>query len=220
MTYNEARDILDSKHGNKDSKRLANNTYLIRKDGYFAIRLHETDIIELYPDYFVLNNGDWFTMTTKERINRFSNVYVSQSNSIWFIGQYLYQNGTKVKYNGVIVNPIKTDKTIKAVNKMKKRINKYADGFVKSDYKNNPPSNGDCFYCIMITQDKKTLGDAIKDKDHLLNHLTEKYYVPSLMINALKDTGYKDPSFIIHMGLDSSIKRSIVKYMQKRLLPR
>lgn len=39
------------------------------------------------------------------------------------------------------------------------------------------------------SKNKKPLGDLTKDTAHLLSHIKEKYYVPSLIINALEDAG-------------------------------
>ncbi len=74
------RDELDSyakavvKLGKRDSKKVANNTY-IRRTGLdtIALRLHETDILVWHEDGSVeLNSGGWQTVTTKSRMNEFA----------------------------------------------------------------------------------------------------------------------------------------------------
>jgi len=69
-----------------DSRKLENNTYLVRrpihwadKDGEhqtqhapIAVRLHDTDILTFYRDGIVeLNAGGWYTVTTKARMNNY-----------------------------------------------------------------------------------------------------------------------------------------------------
>jgi len=220
MNYNEAKSILDNKRGNKDSKKLANNTYLVRVSFGYAIRLHETNIITFYEDHFVLNNGGWFTMTTKERINTYAPVYVTQKNSIWYIGGYLYENGMKINYDGTIQDPKEPSVTEKKINQMKKRIKTYADNFVKQNYKKEP-SAGDCWFCSMrVVGTGEALGDKTQDHAHLLQHIKERYYVPSLMVNALVERGYQHPGVIVGMECTEDIQRALVKYLQRRLLPR
>ena len=69
MYYSEAKAILDESR-NKNSKKLESNTYLKRhEDESIGVRLHDTDVINLYPDgSFRLNTGGWETVTTKDRI--------------------------------------------------------------------------------------------------------------------------------------------------------
>lgn len=35
--------------------------------------------------------------------------------------------------------------------------------------------------------------------DHYLTHFADAYYVPSLLLNAIKARGYRDPAIIWHM---------------------
>jgi hypothetical protein len=66
MTYFKAQTII----GNRDSKKIGNNTYLIHRPEGFAIRLHDTDILLFRPDHsVVVRTNGWTTVTTKARIN-------------------------------------------------------------------------------------------------------------------------------------------------------
>lgn len=88
MTYTEAKNILDSKRGDKNRKKIGNNTYLIRYSDYIAIVLHYTEVLRFYPDnQIVLDSGGWQTYTTKNRINTYlpSPYYLLQKKSKWFI---------------------------------------------------------------------------------------------------------------------------------------
>jgi hypothetical protein len=52
---------------------------------------------------------------------------------------------------------------------------------------------GDCWYCLMRTEDGKTLADASGDHYHLEQHLEDEYLVPSLFRNAFQER-YASPS--------------------------
>jgi hypothetical protein len=68
--------------------------------------------------------------------------------------------------------------------------------------------------------------------DHLISHMEDRYYVPSLAVNALRERGYKDVGIAIHLDMDfdsntmgkpngmyDNTKRDLIKYMRKRLIP-
>lgn len=80
-SYKEAKEML----GNRDSKKLANNTYLVQSltQGWgplengewgfssdaIAVRLHNTEIVVFHPNgRTTLNTGGWQTPTTRERM--------------------------------------------------------------------------------------------------------------------------------------------------------
>ena len=79
------------------------------------------------------------------------------------------------------------------------------------------PSPGDCWFCSMRSQDGKSMGDSFNDKDHLLNHLKEKYVHGSLIVNALEWAGYDNPSIIFHMKLKDSIIFAVRRYFKAKL---
>lgn len=67
MNYNKAIETL----GNRDQKKIGNNTYLVKRNGgEVAIRLHATDILTFRPDgSVVVKTNGWQTVITKARIN-------------------------------------------------------------------------------------------------------------------------------------------------------
>src|SRR5690349_8930926 len=83
-SYQQAIEILNG----KTSRKLANNTYLQRRDDKtIAVKLHDTDVVTYTTDEkIILNSGGWRTVTTKERINTFSPLTVYQNKSIWYVG--------------------------------------------------------------------------------------------------------------------------------------
>ena len=67
-------------------RKLANNTYLtVREDGGFGIKLHDTEVVIHYPDRVVLDSGGWLTVTTKARMNEFTDLSIYQDNYQWFV---------------------------------------------------------------------------------------------------------------------------------------
>jgi hypothetical protein len=81
QSYQEADEQLTGRCHKR--RKIANNTWLERRstnfdsdiedpDDEIAVRLHNTDVVTFRRDGAItLNTGGWFTVTTKERINRF-----------------------------------------------------------------------------------------------------------------------------------------------------
>ena len=260
QNFEKVSEILTGR--NKNSRKMANNSYLERKDnGSIAYRLHSTDIVTYYPDKIVLNSAGWLTTTTKDRMNQALRIVnpdlgISQKNKNWFFvnGHYIegsgYQeisripfiDGLKVDYagNSLVKSQVKNaEKTEKDRIEISKQISAYIKTLSKSiDKKSfNLDPKGDCWYCAMRTVDNhEPLGQAINDKEHLLEHLKEKYIMISLIINALESRHYgagpgiwlcsydetKDPKiFISYEKIQfnkSVILHDVRKYFQDSLL--
>jgi len=233
--YNSLNEQLTGK--NKLSRKLGNNTYLIRNGENICIKLHETNVVTYCPDNSVIiNSGGWRTNTTKERINYFSPVGLSQIKSQWFIyfndKKYLFFDG--ITLNGDKINaPEYSENDQKKTNKLKTQIASFSSKMVERaiNGKLGKPGNGDCFYCQMQTTDGKNLGD-VSNSDHLLHHLKEKYYVPSLFWNAMNENrehfapidchnlavlqSGKNDFCMVDISKDRYVK-AIKKYFYKRL---
>ena len=83
--------------------RLENNTYLIKHADCYSVRLYDTDIIDIYPNKWVFSNGGYRTITTKDRIQRYSVLSISVSQHVWYyrIGNWTQDTDTKVFQNGL-----------------------------------------------------------------------------------------------------------------------
>ena len=81
-TYAQAVEAL----AGRASVKLGNNTWLENfPDGIKAVRLHDTYIVQFWPDGRVtLYSGGYRTVTTKDRMNQFISGHVSQKNCKWF----------------------------------------------------------------------------------------------------------------------------------------
>ena len=81
MNYQAANALL----GNRDRRKVANNTYLIRRDEEIGLILHDTEIITWdWSGSVRYNTGGWNTVTTKNRLNRFGPYPVWQKQGVWF----------------------------------------------------------------------------------------------------------------------------------------
>lgn len=189
-TYEQIAGIIKK----RASKKLARNTYLIRKeDGEFAVRYHDTEIIVWHKDHTAtLNTGGWYTVTTKERINRWGPVNVYAVKGVWMVNQRIFHDGMTFTEEGVEVTDRlfkeETNEEAKYLHKerqLRKMISRYVKGFCE-DIKTKGlgfPEPGDCLMCRL---------GADGGVEHLLSHLQEHYYVRSLLWLAFKEKGYRD----------------------------
>lgn len=196
MDYQEAVTQL----GKRDSRKLKNNTYLVKRNGGdIAVKLHATDVVTFHQDGTVTyDTGGWGTVTTKDRMKHFGLSWVN----IWSNRGVLYahgpSDGEEIKsfrrtfkvVDGKVI-PDEEDMEAKAKD-MKRKVTRYAQGFIKAMRagKTRPPSEGDCWFCLFEDANTgKTWGETSQDKDHLLEHFKESYYVGSLLVRALKVMG-------------------------------
>lgn len=214
---------------NARSKKLGNNTYAIRHPDSLAIRLHSTDILTFTPDGAVtVNSGGWRTVTTKARLNEYLPAgSIGQRN-----GQWYWHTGATYS-DGDILLPDGTLKTLAAPDadkesaKLRRAVNKYA-ALCAASLPLDMPGAGDCWHCVMVTTEGKTLGDATGDKSHLLLHLDEGYVVPSLVYHALQERNVgplilngafkteQTCEYFVNLAKDY-VKRAVRRYLHRRL---
>jgi len=201
VTYAEIDAQLQGR--NRESRKYANNTYWQRRGENIALKLHNTDIVTLYPTGDMsLNTGGWYTLTTKERINRVLPrvFYLHQEKGRWFVvnrlddATYIFIDGMRITsewgVEGAGIYDPKADKEIR------EKVRRYAN-LCTSEIPLEMPSGGDCWFCAFKTQDGKALGDTTDD-EHLDQHMEEGYVVPSLVWNALEESGYDSTKQIAH----------------------
>jgi len=172
---------------NSQSRKLANHTVLHRvDDSTIAIKLHSTDVITYHSDGRIMfDSGGWKTPTTKERMNSFSPARIHQATGSWEISIDAIPANfadritwTGKKWQGAGEDP---SKAIKLAERAAKFARDYMDAFDAG--KVPAPSNGDCWGCLMKTTNGKT---AMGGSEHILSHMKEKYYVPSLLARAIE----------------------------------
>lgn len=220
MTYAEANTILQGR--NKDRKVLGNNTTLERRDnGTIAVHLHNTDVVTFYPDNRVsLTSGGFQTVTTKDRLNNYSGHRVYSVNGVWLVDGIPFHDGITFGPRGGKPENAANPKTVnKAKKSLDKKVRAYIQGYCQNALQNGleAPGNGDCWACLFTAD---TISDLATTEpmgmDHLLSHMEEKYYVPSLLWKAIHTHGYKNPSFIWAM-IQNDLKRNDTRMMNREL---
>jgi hypothetical protein len=228
MTYEQAQQQYKKARiiNGEKRKKLSNNTYLLKDGEQYCVRLHNTIVVRIFPDNtYVLNSGGWQTRTTKERINNFSPANIYQRNKIWFFsnGEEFFDN-VIITNDETVINPLpkkeKTDLHAKR-KQLTKMINDYIKGFwlaAKCDLIGYP-SSGDCWYCNLVTEDGQSMGDATNNHSHLIEHMKEFSFVPSLLYNAFKESHQNPDSvyqFTIETQSDWHIETTLRRYFKQR----
>ena len=211
------KDLLSKTENVKLAKVINNNTLSMEyENGKKVIRFHDTDIITFEGNNFILNSGGFRTKTTKERINEYTPARIQQNKGLWFIQGKLFYDNCKINSKGELISrEIKVNEN--KINKLKKQIAKYVNLISKD---NLPyPDAGDCWDCSLRTKDGQTMGEISKS-DHLLSHLKENYLHGSILVNAMRESGYTDTGINFHyqMKYTNYFKRALRKYLQKRLI--
>jgi hypothetical protein len=247
MNYQVADEKLQGR--NKLSRKIGNNTYLIRDLGpnedQIHLKLHDTNVVTFFSDgRVVLNTGGWFTPTTKERINGVLSGYViRQERGVWYLSKRtdgpeywkdlgVFADGLTINADGTIAGMLPLDNA-KEKNKLRRRVAMFAKHYIQAFQagKVPAPSNGDCFYCAMRTvSEGKTLGEAFSDKDHLISHLDENYFVPSLLHRAFETMPHSiamgwalakhwggQPNAPVPEFIYSQLQKSLSRYMLRQL---
>lgn len=211
---------------NKTSRKIANNTTVRNLDGGgVAIELHSTDIVIVHENGDVtINSGGWLSVTTKERINRYTNAGISQRAGIWYMSDgSLFYDSMRLKADGTPVKPRPTAKYEQRLKLIKKQARQYARDFVAALKAGeiDLPSGGDCWGCCMRDKD----GNTAMGTDHIRQHIKDKYYVPSLLVNAGRAAGYPDDQIGL-MGIgghrlfidpENNIYKYVVNQLRKEL---
>lgn len=226
------------------SRIIDNNTVRYEtENGDTIIRLHLTDIITFKPNGdTIIHVGGWQTITTKDRINKFllDDWQIFQEKNIWYLTDkdwhnpdrkiHVFQDGITIKKNGTVKN---TGKDVKAIEKLDKKMKVYINGFMKQliNRKIDKPNGGDCWDCCLVDDNGRCMGDLSKS-DHILSHFKDKYYVPSLLMNAIEEIpisqaakhciGYwmkyhDQKSEFYERVATPQIKKSLTRYLRRRL---
>lgn len=118
MNYEAADALLSGR--NRDSRKLENNTYLIRiDDKTIGVRLHNTHVVKFHKDgRIILNTGGWRTVTTKDRINGYAPVSVFQRKYEWYVAfghdwhnAVEFEDGMDVSVNPAAVDRLRNTMT-------------------------------------------------------------------------------------------------------------
>jgi hypothetical protein len=186
--FAQCSEILATAKNKGAGKPIANNTRLFDRGDYYAIQLHATDILKIYPDDSVVyDSGGWKTVTTKARMNDYGPLPVTSNRGTWYCGRHVYRDGMRVFKDGTAENAGRESDEI-LERKERLAVAKYAKAYVAAlyNYEIPTPTNGDCWGCLMKAKDgTRPMGGA----DHIRQHITDGYFVPSLVWNAAEDFG-------------------------------
>jgi len=176
------------------SRKMANHTYIVRRGENIAVLLHATDVVTITPKgETTLNSGGWMTAVTKERMDTYGPYSIYQDKGKWQVytpkGAFQFRDGMKIKVSGVCDASKWTDAAGKKAVSYSKKVNAFAKEIVRRAFSLElpAPSGGDCWYCCMVTKDGKAMGDAFTNNEHIANHISEGYYVPSMFWNAMME---------------------------------
>jgi hypothetical protein len=221
MNFQSATEEL--KKGMNGTKKVDHNTYIRSIDDGIALKLHNTDIVIFKKDgTYQLNTGGWQTVTTKDRLNKFTPARISSKKGIWYINEIPFVDGIVIDANGSPINAVNnSDQVQKVKSDLDKKVKKYIDGFAAHVIENGleDPSAGDCWGCHLVSDSK----DHPMGIDHLLSHFEEEYYVPSLLWRAIISRNYGNPPFIWAMikndgasGGSDMLKEILRAYFKKQ----
>lgn len=113
-----ANGIASSK--SKTHRKIAHATYFIESENLFGekifgIQYHNTVIAGIFDDgSYSLNNGGFFSVTTKKRLNSFlreigSDSYIYQRNFTWYLDNDVFLGSAKFDVNHSLIGSDKMD---------------------------------------------------------------------------------------------------------------
>lgn len=106
IEYSKLKALYDSARNKNSGKPIGNNLRVVKTLSGYGIKHHRTVIIDVCLNVFgeavyTLNNGGWYSITTKKHLNTYSPANVYQRNGEWYCnGGRKYENGMKFKANG------------------------------------------------------------------------------------------------------------------------
>lgn len=191
---------LCTEHPRFPKRRLdGRETYLYGRGDEYIVSLFGKEIVFYRPDNSIhLDTCGWKTVTTKERMNRLMprgwKLY-SQSGQWWLVRpgpnwdwesapKWAIDRSFTILPDDSVAGAISAEQVAEQ-HKLVKRVKAYAKAYAQALFAGNvrAPSGADCWFCHMVdTKTQEPWGGT----DHLLSHLDEKYYVPSLLVNAMR----------------------------------
>jgi hypothetical protein len=195
-TVKEQREAVEEQGKVVSHKRIDNNTTeFTMENGDVVVRLHNTNIVTLTKDdSIILNSGGWRTVTTRDRISKLirkAGWSLYSERGVWIVSiagkSYTFTDGMIIHADGSVEGAGDADLT----RKLRESIRDYARDYMSAlmDGKIGPVGPGDCWGCVMVSDKGE---HPLGGRDHLLSHIEEKYYVPSLVWNAMAARGMGD----------------------------
>lgn len=176
MNYQELLALAARARDKAKGKPVASNTRVFNHDTHLSVMLYTTEVVRSHPDNtFTLRTGGWYTPTTKDRIETYSPARIHTRNGCWFLqGEVPLIDGLVIDGTGKPVQLVTNQAREEFARKerfLTREITKYISGFVETVGRRElkDPGPGDCCLC------------RVQSTTHILDHLQESYYVPSLL---------------------------------------
>lgn len=235
-------------------KKIANHTYVERgghitergdqiREGEIGVVLHETAVVVYGERYIRLNSGGWLTMTTRERIERFTprNVRLSSDRDArWIVLYHGTWDGPSVPfYDGIRLlragdeylpswEARKHDTSDEdAHNAMIRRLVKdYLAKYVKGEL---TATWTNCALCLWTDVPTMTgpycttavipsIGDRMDDQQHLIDHMLDGVMPEEMRRHACRETAGSLERMEIWLTVDRRSTESLRKFLLGRLL--
>jgi hypothetical protein len=202
----------------KEYRTTPRATRVQRRDGIgVAVKYHDTDVITYTEAGIVLNNGGYFSITTKDRINDAlgvlpGNPYVYADRRRWYLrtdrggendSVVFYYDGITVGYDGKLVNhdPIKAAQIAENMRELDRVVDSYFAAF-KTQHESGEYFDGaqsECSECYNFY----LFGDVQPDRDHVLEHMRNGELIGAILTEALTRVAYSraDMEALIGSGL-------------------
>jgi hypothetical protein len=143
---------------NRESRKLGNNTYLVRYlNEFIAVRLHNTYILKFFPDGKTqVNTGGWKTVTTKARLSEHMprefgySIWSDKGVWFWFGNREKiapFTDGDMIDQDGVLTPQQALGEETK-IRDLRLKISRYAKACSQA-VPLNLPGPGDCWYCLL-----------------------------------------------------------------------
>lgn len=237
LTHNDCRLKIAKARNPESGAKLANNTRLLDRGDHFAVRLHDTDVVCIYPDHHELHTGGWLTSTTKDRINTYSSARVYSERGEWWVwnhrshARWRFFEGIQVDLDGNVRNPLPDHANDLAAARRRVidlAVRQYIHGYALRVLTDGlrEPGGGDCWACYFQGPNRRgTMEGEPLGFGHYLDHFREGYYVPSLLWNAVQARSYSSPQYVWAMIRDDARRGRLEPLVQelrryfKRLKP-
>lgn len=114
ITYQELEAKFNKARDKNRGARLGNNLRVVKTTIGYGIQHHMTVIIDVRMTergntVYKIDNGHWYSITTKKHINNYSPLKVFQSRSVWYVANLSlnskYFNGIEVNQLGQVRDP-------------------------------------------------------------------------------------------------------------------
>jgi hypothetical protein len=232
-----------------NARLIGNNTVEYTHGNQRVIRHFRTDIltINIETHDIMFNTDGHRTLTTRKRLNDHQNIMnIWQKNRIWYCQPLVSKTKEERKSHTIVFNDgmvfskkprpnsipfgygFITGAGSEPDKKLIKKIKAYTKKFIAA-LPVDPPDGGDCWICIAERSSRNEYTDV--DVSHLISHIEEDYFVPTLLLNAMERKGMTQLWQATAFGhntflrlddsyVQQSFKRALYEYLYAHIIDR